>query len=670
VARDAAGNLLNDPAAIDADSGREWLEADGLGGFASGTVAGLRTRRYHALLLTATTPPTGRMVLVNGLDAWAETHGARFELSSQWYAPGVLGGRGAENIESFKSSPWPEWIYKFGDGTRIQQEIFVVAGAPLTCVAWKLLFAASPVRLTVRPFLSGRDYHGLHRSNPSFRFDAAIGAGRVAWQPYRDVPGVTAFHNGVYSHGPQWYLNFLYRSEQARGLDCEEDLASPGSISWQLDAAEAELILAATPYAAESLVQSEATACVARMRQRERARRAQFSSRLHASADAYIVRKFMAAGPAGKTIIAGYPWFTDWGRDTFIALRGLCIATGRMAEARDILIAWSSTVSQGMVPNRFPDRGEQPEFNSVDASLWYVNAVQEYLNALGRGKDTPAALDDERILQDAVTRILEGYSKGTRFGIHLDSDGLVAAGESGVQLTWMDAKVGDWVVTPRMGKPVEIQALWLNALAFATRSDPRWRSSLDLGLRSFRERFWNPRRGCLFDVVDVNHQAGVNDSSLRPNQLFAVGGLPLAILDGEQARQVVASVETHLLTPAGLRSLAPEEPGYAGHYEGGIRQRDGSYHQGTVWPWLMGAFVEAWLRTHGNDATARKQARQRFLDPFMAGMYSAGQGHISEIADGDAPHTPRGCPFQAWSVAEALRLDRVVLSMPQLTRMP
>jgi len=655
---------------VNANSSREWLEADGLGGFASGTVAGLRTRRYHALLLTAKTPPSGRMVLVNGFDAWVETNGARLELTSQWYAPGVLGGRGAENIESFESSPWPKWIYQFSEGTRIQQEIFVVDGAPVTCVAWRLLSVGGPAKLTVRPFLSGRDYHGLHRSNTAFRFDAAIGAGRVAWQPYHDVPGVTALHNGAYGHDPHWYFNFLYPSEQARGLDCEEDLATPGSVSWQLDAAEADLILATTEYASGSLADSAAAACVAQLRQRERERRVRFPSRLHASADAYIVQKSSAAGSPGKTVIAGYPWFTDWGRDTFIALRGLCIATGRLADARDILIAWSSTVSEGMVPNRFADYGNQPEFNSVDASLWYVNAVQEYLRAAGRGNGTRVALEDRHIFQEAVTKILEGYSKGTRFGIHLDSDGLLAAGEAGVQLTWMDAKEGDWVVTPRMGKPVEIQALWLNALAFAIQFNPRWRNSLEHGLQTFRERFWNPRRGCLFDVVDVNHQAGVNDPSLRPNQLFAVGGLPLALIDGERAGQVVASVEKHLLTPAGLRSLAPEEPGYVAHYEGGVRQRDGSYHQGTVWPWLMGAFVEAWLRTHGNDATTRKLARQRFLDPLLARLYLAGQGHISEIADGDAPHTPRGCPFQAWSVAEALRLDRVVLFTPPASARP
>jgi predicted glycogen debranching enzyme len=314
-----------------------------------------------------------------------------------------------------------------------------------------------------------------------------------------------------------------------------------------------------------------------------------------------------------------------------------------------------------MLPNRFPDHGEQPEFNSVDASLWFVDAVREYLEALSLGKRGVLAAHEELVLREAVTKILEGYSRGTRFGIRVGADGLVAAGEAGVQLTWMDAKVGDWVVTPRTGKPVEIQVLWLNALAFAVRFDPQWQEPLERGLRSFRERFWNADRNYLFDVVDVNHQAGLNDPALRPNQIFAVGGLPLAMIDGARALAVVDTVERHLWTPAGLRSLAPSEPGYAGSYEGDVHQRDGSYHQGTVWPWLMGAFVEAWLRTHGNDAQARKEARTRFLEPLLAGMDAAGLDHISEIADGNPPHTPRGCPFQAWSVAEALRLDRAVL---------
>jgi predicted glycogen debranching enzyme len=651
------------PMSIDASS-REWLETDGLGGFASGSVTGIRTRRYHALLLTATTPPTGRFVLVNGFDAWLETSGGRFDLSSQWYSPGVMGGSGVRNIESFASVPWPTWVFKFADGTRIQQEIFVVHDAPVACVAWKLLSAGGAAKLTIRPFLSGRDYHALQRSNPAFRFDATVRPGCITWQPYSGVPGVTALSNGEYVHEPHWYNNFLYQAEQARGLDCEEDLAAPGTFSWQLGRAEAALIFTTSDYAADSLAQSEALERLVRARQREQDRRAKFDSRLHASADTYIVRR-SSTDAAGKTVIAGYPWFTDWGRDTFIALRGLCIATGRLDAARDILIPWASTVSEGMLPNRFPDHGEHPEFNSVDASLWFVNAVREYLEARGRANRELLASPEELILREAVTKILTGYSQGTRFGIRLDQDGLVAAGEAGVQLTWMDAKVGDWVVTPRIGKPVEIQALWLNALAFAVQSDPQWQESLQRGLRSFRERFWNADRDYLFDVVDANHQPGLNDSALRPNQIFAIGGLPLALIDGDRALKVMDAVEQKLWTPAGLRTLAPDEPGYAGRYEGGVQQRDGSYHQGTVWPWLMGAFVEAWLRIHGNGAQGRAEARTRFLDPLLARMDVAGLDHISEIADGDLPHTPRGCPFQAWSVAEVLRLDRVVLREPR-----
>ncbi len=643
---------------VNVSSSREWLETDGRGGFASGSVAGIRTRRYHALLLTAMTPPTGRMVLVNGFDAWVETGAGRFDLSSQWYVPGVLGGTGEEHIDSFAPVPWPMWVFKFADGTQIRQEILIPAGAPVTSLTWTLLSGGNAAKLSVRPFLSGRDYHALHRSNPAFRFDAAVSPGRVTWQPYGDVPGVTALSNGDYAHEPHWYNNFLYEAERARGLDYKEDLAAPGIFSWQLDRAEASLIFTTRDWAAGSLRQSAALELSAAIVKRELVRRAQFPSRLHASADAYIVERSSKTSAAGKTVIAGYPWFTDWGRDTFIALRGLCIATGRLDEARDILVAWASTVSEGMLPNRFPDHGEQLEFNSVDASLWFVNAVREYLEARKSANPGTAAAGENRILNEAVMKILKGYSQGTRFGIHLDADGLIAAGESGVQLTWMDAKVGDWVVTPRIGKPVEIQALWFNALSFALQSDPQWQEPLERGLRSFRERFWNPERQCLFDVVDMNHQPGLNDPTLRPNQIFAAGALPVAALDGDRARKVVDVVENTLWTPAGLRSLAPGEPGYAGRYEGGVRQRDGSYHQGTVWPWLMGAFVDAWLSTRGNDAAARNEARQRFLGPLLAGMNAAGLDHISEIADGDAPHTPRGCPFQAWSVAEALRLDR------------
>jgi predicted glycogen debranching enzyme len=310
-----------------------------------------------------------------------------------------------------------------------------------------------------------------------------------------------------------------------------------------------------------------------------------------------------------------------------------------------------------MLPNRFPDHGETPEFNSVDASLWYAIASHEFLQV---ASGTCTAEQISRI-EAAIEAILDGYSNGTRFGIRLAESGLLACGVPGVQLTWMDAKVGDWVVTPRIGKPVEIQALWLNALWIGAQRSPRWRALFERGRQTFRSRFWNEARHCLFDVIDCDHRQGHDDARLRPNQIFAVGGLPLCLLDEEPARAVVEAVENSLLTPMGLRSLGPGEPGYCARYEGGVVRRDGSYHQGTVWPWLMGAFVEAWVRVRGNSPSAREEARNRFLPPLYDHLKEAGLGHLSEIADGDAPHRPRGCPFQAWSLGELLRLERVVL---------
>jgi predicted glycogen debranching enzyme len=297
----------------------------------------------------------------------------------------------------------------------------------------------------------------------------------------------------------------------------------------------------------------------------------------------------------------------------------------------------------------------------VDAALWYVIAVHELLTA-SNGNSGIVSAKDQRLFQAAILAILEGYSKGTRFGIRMDSDGLLAAGERGVQLTWMDAKVGEWVVTPRAGKPVEIQALWLNALKIASQFSPGWQAYFERGLKSFQEKFWNEQRGCLFDVVDVNHRAGEADAAFRPNQIFAVGGLPFQLLTGERAERIVSLVEEELWTPLGLRSLAPGEAGYSPHYEGGVVQRDGAYHQGTVWPWLIGPFAEAWVRVRGGTNAAKREARGKFLAPLLAHLDEAGLGHISEIADAEPPLTPRGCPFQAWSVGEALRLDRTVLT--------
>jgi predicted glycogen debranching enzyme len=641
---------------MEPDALSEWLEADGLGGYASGTACGVRTRRYHALLLTATTPPTGRMALVGGLDAFVDTAGGSFALSSQCYAGDVLSPDGASHIAKFESEPWPRWEFQLPDGTRIEHELFVPHGASAVVLSWKRAGGeGEAASLRVRPFLSGRDYHALHHENSGFHFEALLRGERATFHPYPGVPGVVACASGRYEHAPGWWRNFLYTQERARGLDFLEDLASPGVFHFDLAAGEAVLVFAAEGHE-ESVLGRGASArqALELLRASERRRRRRFASPLERAADAYLVRRGRRS-----TIIAGYPWFTDWGRDTFIGLRGLCLATGRLDSAGDILLEWAEAVSDGMLPNRFADAGSAPEFNAVDSSLWFVVAVRETLAALAAARRSLEGRERTK-LHAAVLAILDGYTKGTRHAIRCDDDGLLTAGEPGVQLTWMDAKVGNWVVTPRIGKPVEVQALWLNALRIAGELEPRWRELYRRARASFEERFWNEARGCLYDVVDPDHKAGAADPTLRPNQILAVGGLPFATLDGLRARSVVDLVESELLTPLGLRSLGSEEPGYLPHYQGGPRERDAAYHQGTVWPWLIGPFVEAWVRVRGSTPEAKRDAAARFLPALERHLSQAGLGHISEVADGDAPHRTGGCPFQAWSLGEFLRVKALV----------
>jgi predicted glycogen debranching enzyme len=634
----------------------EWLEPDGLGGFASGTSSGIRTRRYHALLLSAVTPPTGRQVLVNGFDAWIDTGSGPRALSSQRYSPDVVSPDGASRIVSFTHRPWPTWELMTADGCRVIHELLVEHGTGRVVMTWRVTGAQGPVSLGVRLYFSGRDYHSMHHANPAFRFEPRAAGARLVFEPYAGVPPVGVDSNARYSHQPDWYRNFQYDAERARGLDFTEDLASPGEWTWQLaDGERAVMMLSASPDQIGDLTRDIVEARASAIAAAERRRREALGGPLEQSADAYIVSR-----GHGRTIVAGYPWFTDWGRDTFIAIRGLCLSTGRLEEARDILIEWAGSVSEGMLPNRFSDAGEAPEFNSVDASLWYVVAVGELL------RRAPVGLlsDPQRqALRTAVDRIVSGYSAGTRFGIRADEDGLLASGAAGYQLTWMDARVEGREITPRIGKPVEIQALWINALAVAAGSDPKWMALLETAQRSFADRFWIEETGMLADVVDVDHVRGTRDGTCRPNQILAVGGLPLALIEGERAARVVEGVERHLLTPLGLRTLAPFEHGYVPHYRGGPAERDASYHQGTAWPWLLGPFVEAWVRVRGGTATARQEARDRFLVPVLTHLGTAGLGHVSEIVDAEAPHTPQGCPFQAWSLGELLRLERDVVGV-------
>ncbi len=629
----------------------EWLEADGLGGFASGTTLGLNTRRYHALLLAALQPPAGRHVLVNDARVWLETPDGRVSLSSHRFAPDVNEPADAP-ARSFSLAPWPV-IERTVAGVAVRQSVTALHGLPLVLVSWRFERPLPGWWLCVRPLLSGRNFHALHRENAECRLDAVARGPSWLFQPYAALPAVISLASGRFTAAPEWHRRFSYSRERERGLDHVEDLASPGVLRFDLSEPSADWLLAADGDRTRAFLDGRsATSAALEVRQRETERRARLSCSLERAGDAYLVER-----GSGKTIIAGYPWFGDWGRDTFIALRGLCLATGRWREAAQILLAWAGAVDEGMLPNRFADDASEPaEYNSVDAALWYVLCVGELIEG---NADLP--VHERLTLEHAVRQIIEGHVWGTRHGIRARADGLLAAGAPGLQLTWMDAKVGDRVITPRAGKPVEVQALWLNALAVFARLGGAEHALLERGLESFAQRF-DPGTGGLYDVVDVDHQPGVVDARLRPNQVLAVGGLPLALLPAERCRAVLEEVERQLWTPIGLRTLAPSDPGYVPHYSGTMSERDAAYHQGTVWPWLLGPFVEAWVRCRGNDDGTRAEARERFVTPWRRHLRVAGIGHVSEIADADAPHAPEGCPFQAWSLSELLRIERGVLA--------
>ena len=627
----------------------EWLETNGHGGFSSGTVAGANTRRYHALLLTARKPPSERCVLVNHLEEWLDIDGQAIPLSTNLY-PGAVYPTGYEHCIEFSTVPWPTWTFNC-NGTTVQREILSIHGRDIVIVRWKVVGKKpSGAVLRVRPKLTGRDYHGMHHENGNLSMDAQVGSGIVVWHTYSDLPPVRAFHSGEYRHKPNWYRHIQFPVEQQRGLDAEEDWWSPGEFTFDLEPGSTRTLALTS----ETIGQLDVVSLAKREKSRRNTVRQaapaddSLAGALWCAAETYI-----SVRGTQHTVIAGYPWFTDWGRDACISLPGLCLVTGRMGVAWEVIASFAAHVSEGMAPNRFPDTGEQPEYNTIDASLWFIHTIDRYL---------AASRDEVRVRENAwpaVKQILDGYRRGTRYGIRMDEDGLITGGVPGAQLTWMDAKVGDWVVTPRHGKPVEIQALWVRALevgeqlarrfgeaAYADRClDDRGRT-----IASFRKRFWYEDGGYLYDVIDGPEGS---DASLRPNQLYAIS-LVDELLPRDRAQQILRLVEEQLLTPVGLRTLSPRDPRYRARYEGGVLDRDGAYHQGTVWPFLLGPFVTAWIKVHGKNAAAVKQARS-FLDGIGTHLTEACLGQVSEIFDGEAPHSARGCYAQAWSVAEPLR---------------
>jgi predicted glycogen debranching enzyme len=631
-----------------AGSSREWLETNGIGGFASGTISGANTRRYHGVLTAATEPPLGRVTMVSKLEETVIVDGERYELSANQYPERVY-PQGFRFLRSFRLDPFPVWVFDV-DGVEIEKKIFMPHGLNATVCTLRLKQKRGDrrtVSIEVRPLISFVDYHHLRHEDPSLRTAYETQPNRVTMQPVDDLPPLSFQHSGaeILETG-YWYRDFEYSIERERGFDYHEDLYQPFAFLFEGERT-ASVVISTGDLADFDPVKLE-KAEVRRRKGLVRQARAknEFARQLTLAADQFVV-----ARGDGHTIIAGYPWFSDWGRDTMIALNGLTLATNRPEIARNILFEFSKHISKGMLPNRFPDAGSEAEYNTVDATLWYFEATRAYVEKTGDYDFVRTALYEK------LVDILAWHLRGTRYRIHVDTDGLLYAGEPGVQLTWMDAKVGDMVVTPRTGKAVEIQALWFNALKimadlagrFGDLEDrKKYLAMADLSRLSFNALFWNDAENCLFDVVEN----GDRDGSVRPNQIFAVS-LPHSMLDADRAKKVVDKVETDLLTPVGLRSLSPSDPKYVPIYIGSPFERDSAYHQGTVWGWLIGPFVDAYRKVYpGSEARV-----QTILAGFESHLREAGVGQVSEIFDADPPHLPRGCFAQAWSVGEILRVS-------------
>ena len=641
---------------LTAAESREWLVTNGIGGYASGTVAGHLTRCYHGLLIAALRPPLGRALLVAKLEEIALYAGRSYELATNRWAGGTVAPEGFRHIEEFHlEGTTPVWTFALGDAL-LQKRVFMQRGANATYVHFRFSRGSEPVRLTLKALVNDCAFHCVTQAGNS-KMDVSLierGVRVRAWEGA--TPLYVRSSSGEIRAAGDWYRNFDLAAERARGLvdRCDHFLACEFDATL---APGATLTVVASTDATTSL---DGDAALAARVEAERERLREFSAanpavstdvpeeiaQLILAADQFIVARPLPNAADARSVIAGYHWFGDWGRDTMVSLPGLTISAGRPEIAANILRTYSRFVRDGLLPNAFGESGEATEYNTVDAALWYVHAVREYFRAT----------QDFTFLRElfpVLAGILAAYVRGTRYGIQVDpNDGLLGASDPGVQLTWMDAKAGEWVVTPRRGKPVEVNALWLNAagamaeFSRAIGESPAVYDALARRAGTGFQRFWNAPAGFCFDVLDGPEG---NDAALRPNQIFAVS-LPESPLNPAQQRAVVEICARELLTSHGLRSLGPREPNYHGKYDGGPTERDAVYHQGTVWGWLMGHFALAHLRVYNDPSLAAS-----FLEPMMQHIRGAGLGTLSEIFDGDAPFTPRGCIAQAWTVAEILR---------------
>ncbi len=662
--REILGNL-------DLAETREWLVTNGLGGFASGTVAGTSTRRYHGLLMAALQPPTDRTLLVAAVDETVRYGGATFPLATNRWLSGDVSPKGYLNMESFHlEGTKPVWRYALADAL-LEKRVWMKQGENTTFMEYTLARGNAPVEIEGKLLVSYRDFHATtHADSWQMKIEPVEKGIRVV-----AFDGATPFFlkSSLAAFEPrhEWYRDFLLPVERERGLDDHEDRLLAGVFRAQLAAGEKlTLVFSTEP---EALLDGEQARALQsshdlKLFQEWQKRHSETVAtppddepgwlwQLVLAADQFLAKRALPDDPDGLSVIAGYPWFSDWGRDTMIALPGLSLSLGRPEIARKILVSFSRYVDGGMLPNNFPDRGGAPQYNTIDASMWFFEAARQYFEAT-----QDLALVNK--LFPVLSAIVDAHVAGTRYNIKVDpADALLYGGSPEVQLTWMDAKIGDWVVTPRIGKPVEINALWINALntmgEFARRLARPGEGYLKLRQKAEKnfQKFWNPERNCCFDVIDV--PGGGVDPALRPNQIFAVS-LPVSPLTRQQSKGVVDTLGRELLTSFGLRSLAPSEPGYIGRYAGGPRERDSAYHQGTVWAWLLGPYALAHYSVYGDSAAA-----QSFLEPLGRSIYSSGLGSITEIFGGDAPFPPAGCFAQAWSVAEVFRVWEFLSGRPQ-----
>jgi predicted glycogen debranching enzyme len=657
---------------------REWLIANGRGGYASGTLAGVPTRRYHGLLVSAEPAPLGRTLMLGPVEEVLRLpDGTLVRLGGEQRAGEAPSASGSQHLREFRLE-WglPVWSYDVGD-FRLEKRVFLAHLQNTVYVAYRLTAGEGIVRLELHPKVNFRP-HDAPVSTPlgsSYKLTACEDRYELC-SPWPNLPALRLCLDGqnpTFTVAPRTIHDVYYRVEDRRGYESVGDLWTPGFFGANLSLGEDAAALAAStePWEVVRALRWD-DALQAELERRKRliaaadpSARSGTGAELVLAADAFVVTpnrsedavRANAAGEEARSVIAGYPWFTDWGRDTMISLEGLVLVTGRHLEAGYILRTFARYVRDGLIPNLFPEGDREGLYHTADATLWYFHALHRYVEATGD-------LETLRLLVPILLDVVDHHLRGTRFGIGVDpEDGLLRQGAEGYQLTWMDAKVDDWVVTPRRGKAVEINALWYNALKLLEGwarehggpAGPQSAHNLALHAQrcrdSFNRRFWYAEGGYLYDVVDgaVDGQPG-DDAACRPNQVFAIA-LDHPVLDRERWEPVLRAVADRLLTPVGLRSLAPDHPDYKPTYDGDLRARDAAYHQGTIWAWLIGPFVDAWLRVHPGDPSRART----FLEGFVPHLGEACLGSISEVFDAEPPYTPRGCVAQAWSVAEVLR---------------